>query len=115
MIRAGGPQRPAGSNFLRKLDPFLANLGRARSFQHVAMYNALPAPSHFPCIDCGASVTSADVWTHVCDADQLHSFRLFPFRTEIAAFDSQLTEWLATTPGRFAMWIAERDRRGLTT
>ena len=46
--------------------------------------------------------------------DELHRFRLFAFRGEIAAFDAQLTDWLASAPGSFAIWVAERDRRGLT-
>jgi hypothetical protein len=38
-------------------------------------------------------------------------FRLFQLRDEIAAFDAQLAEWLRSARGRFAAWIAERDRR----
>jgi hypothetical protein len=38
-------------------------------------------------------------------------FRLFQLREEIAAFDAQLAGWLASSRGRFAAWIAERDRR----
>ncbi|MGH3079940.1 MAG: hypothetical protein ACRDNH_02240 [Gaiellaceae bacterium] len=37
-------------------------------------------------------------------------FRLFQLRDEIASFDAQLSEWLASARGRFATWIAERDR-----
>jgi hypothetical protein len=61
-----------------------------------------------PCADCGASV--AGVAAHVCDSDRLLDFKLFQLREEIAAFDAQLTEWLFTPHGRFATWIAERDR-----
>lgn len=78
------------------------------------MFDTLPSPSHMPCEDCGASVPRIALSTHLCDAERLHSFQLFPFRDEIAAFDTQLTDWLASTRGRFSMWIAERDRRGLT-
>ena len=38
------------------------------------------------------------------------NFRIFQLRGEIAAFDAQLASWLATARGRFAAWIAERDR-----
>jgi hypothetical protein len=38
-------------------------------------------------------------------------FRLFQLRDEIATFDAQLVAWLASARGRFAIWIAERDRR----
>jgi hypothetical protein len=38
-------------------------------------------------------------------------FRLFELREEIAAFDPQFSAWLVTARGRFAAWIAERDRQ----
>jgi hypothetical protein len=47
----------------------------------------------------------------VCDVERVLDFRLFQLRDEIAAFDAQLAEWLRTARGRFAAWIAERDRR----
>ena len=48
---------------------------------------------------------------HECDTERLLDFRLFQFHEEIAAFDAQLAEWLASARGRFATWVAERDRR----
>lgn len=74
---------------------------------------AFPEPAHMPCASCGASVARDAESTHVCDVERLHRFRLFPFRDEIAAFDSQLAGWLSTARGQFAMWVAERDRRSL--
>jgi hypothetical protein len=50
------------------------------------------------------------VGAHVCDAERLLDFRLFQLRDEIAAFDAQLSAWLASARGRFATWLAERDR-----
>jgi hypothetical protein len=47
----------------------------------------------------------------VCDSQRLLDFRLFHLREEIAAFDAQFATWLASARGRFAAWIAERDRR----
>jgi hypothetical protein len=80
----------------------------------MTMFGDPPAPTHMPCVDCGASVAHAEFPSHVCDPERLHRFRLFPFRDEIEAFDTQLDEWLASARGRFAIWVAERDRRGLT-
>jgi hypothetical protein len=48
-----------------------------------------------------------------CDAERLLDFRLFQLREEIAAFDAQLAAWIASARGRFAAWVAERDRRAL--
>ena len=74
---------------------------------------AFPEPAYMPCDCCGASVARSEQADHICDAERVHAYRLFPFRGEVAAFDSQLAGWLATARGQFAMWIAERDRRGL--
>ncbi len=38
------------------------------------------------------------------------TFASSSFASEIAAFDTQLAAWLSTARGRFAAWIAERDR-----
>jgi hypothetical protein len=59
-----------------------------------------------PCSECGATV----VGDHDCDAERLLELRLFQLRDEIAAFDAQLAAWLKSAPGRFAAWLAERDR-----
>jgi hypothetical protein len=67
---------------------------------------------YMPCADCGASVDLAASAAHECETERLLDFRLFQLRDEIAAFDAQLGEWLATARGRFAAWLAERDRRG---
>jgi hypothetical protein len=64
-----------------------------------------------PCPDCGASVENAELGAHICESERLLDFRLFQLREEIAAFDAQLTAWLASARGRFAAWLAERDRR----
>ena len=64
-----------------------------------------------PCTQCGASVALAESDEHVCDGERLLDFRLFQLRGEIDAFDDQLSAWLRTAAGRFATWIAERDRR----
>jgi hypothetical protein len=64
-----------------------------------------------PCPECGASVARGQADAHTCEAERLLDFRLFQLRDEIAAFDAQLAHWLATARGRFAAWIAERDRR----
>lgn len=63
-----------------------------------------------PCPECGASLSRAASGEHVCDAERRVDFRLFQLRSEIAAFDEQFRAWLSTAAGRFAVWIAERDR-----
>lgn len=75
------------------------------------MFGFFPQSRYMPCPECGASVDRVEAGAHACDAEQLLEFRLFQLREEIAAFDAQLAAWLASVRGRFAAWLAERDRR----
>ena len=74
------------------------------------MSGVFPESRFTPCVTCGASVPSHAVDMHVCDAERVLDFRIFQLRGEIAAFEAQLGAWLATARGRFAAWVAERDR-----
>jgi hypothetical protein len=47
----------------------------------------------------------------VCDDERLLAFQNSRLRQEIAQFDAQLDAWLASPEGRFAVWLAERQRR----
>jgi hypothetical protein len=75
------------------------------------MFASFPQSRYMPCADCGASVDRAASGGHLCEPERLLDFRVFQLRDEIAAFDVQLGEWLASARGRFAAWLAERDRR----
>jgi hypothetical protein len=75
------------------------------------MFGYVYQSRHMPCAECGASVERAAAAAHVCDAERLLDYHLFQLREEIAEFDAQLAEWLASARGRFAAWIAQRDRR----
>jgi hypothetical protein len=48
---------------------------------------------------------------HVCDQAQRASYELFQIRTEADRFDNELTRWLETPSGRFAVYYVERERR----
>ncbi len=74
------------------------------------VFDSFPQSRYMPCAECGASVEHAEVGAHLCDGEQLLDFHLFQLREEIAAFDTQLAAWLASAHGRFAAWVAERDR-----
>jgi hypothetical protein len=74
------------------------------------MYGVFPESRFTPCLECGAQVPVDAVDDHTCDSERVLDFRIFQLRGEIAAFDAQLALWLSTARGRFAAWIAERDR-----
>jgi hypothetical protein len=75
------------------------------------MFGSLPQPAFMPCPNCGASVARARQDEHVCDEKQRRSYELLQARVEADRFDTQLTEWLETPSGRFAIFYAERERR----
>ena len=63
-----------------------------------------------PCPDCGASVPREAKGRHVCDAAERTSYEVFQVRLEADRFDTELTSWLASPSGRFAVYYAERER-----
>lgn len=66
---------------------------------------------HMPCAECGASVRSGEHELHACEPERLLEYRLFQLRGEVAAFDDSLGSYLDSPHGRFAQWLAERERR----
>jgi hypothetical protein len=56
------------------------------------------------CPRCGATVHRTERPSHICAPALLIA------SVEIAAFDAELEAWLASPQGRFAAWIAERER-----
>jgi hypothetical protein len=77
----------------------------------IIVFGSFPQSRFMPCPECGASVERAEADAHMCDSERLLDFRFFQLREEILAFDAQLAAWLASARGRFAAWVAERDRR----
>jgi hypothetical protein len=67
---------------------------------------------HMPCADCGASVLVSERDRHTCDPERRLEYRLFQLRGEVASFDDSLGSYLDSPHGRFAQWLAERERRG---
>lgn len=66
---------------------------------------------HMPCVECGASVASGERDLHACDPERRLEYRLFQLRSEVAGFDDGLAGYLESPQGRFAQWLAERERR----
>ena len=79
------------------------------------MFGLFPQSPFMPCTECGESVERAAADSHVCEGERLLDFRLFQLREEIAAFEEEFAAWLSSANGRFALWIAERDRRRPTS
>ena len=67
-------------------------------------------PSHMPCPECGASVAYAETETHECDPERQLDYRMFQLRDDLAGFEGALHSYLDSPQGRFAQWLAERER-----
>jgi len=75
------------------------------------MSSAFAHSNYMPCDDCGASVEASELAGHVCDPERALEYRMFQLRDEVAGFDDGLRGYLESPQGRFAQWLAERDRR----
>ena len=70
------------------------------------------AHSHYmPCAECVASLATDERAEHACDPERRLEYRLFQLRAEVAGFEDGLRGYLDSPQGRFAQWLAERDRR----
>lgn len=74
------------------------------------MSPAFAHSNYMPCADCGASVAAADKETHECEPERLLDYRMFQLRNEVAGFEGELRGFLDSPHGRFAQWLAKRQR-----
>jgi hypothetical protein len=64
-----------------------------------------------PCDECGASLDRDERDEHTCDLDRRLEYQLFQQHAAIENFENELSAYLATPRGRFAVWYAEHTRR----
>jgi len=75
------------------------------------MFSFFTDHEHMPCEECGASVARAERDAHVCNEERRVDFELFQtVRAEIAGFEAELGDYLATPEGRFQVWYAQHRR-----
>jgi ssDNA-binding Zn-finger/Zn-ribbon topoisomerase 1 len=67
-----------------------------------------PRPTFEACPECGVALHRDELEGHRCDEKRQVELAV---RRQVNAFEGELGAWLATPHGRFAMWLAERDRR----
>jgi formate dehydrogenase maturation protein FdhE len=67
---------------------------------------------YMPCPECGASVDHVEAEAHACEQERRVSYQLFQLRDEVARFDAELAEYLASPRGRFEQFYAARTRPG---
>jgi hypothetical protein len=64
-------------------------------------------PTFTACRECGTALHRDERAGHRCDEERRLEFAV---RHELTAFEAELGTWLGTAQGRFAAWLAERDR-----
>ena len=62
-----------------------------------------------PCTECGASLAASSA-DHECDEERRLDFQIFQLRAEIDRLLPELQVWLDSPDGKFATWLAERER-----
>jgi hypothetical protein len=78
----------------------------ARAAQ-TAMYQS----RFMPCPDCGASLDQDERDDHICERERWLDYQIFQLRDEIAGLNGELAVYLASLPGKFEVWYAERERK----
>jgi hypothetical protein len=66
-----------------------------------------PRPTFAACPECGEALHRDELEGHSCDRRRQFEVAV---RREVGAFDAEFRTWLATPHGRFAAWLAERER-----
>ncbi len=74
------------------------------------MFAFFPQSPDVTCSDCGVVLPQGAVDEHVCDEQRKLDHRLLQVHHEVAAFEGQLSAWLASASGRFEVWLAESER-----
>jgi hypothetical protein len=99
-------------------DPRLSSVARPTRIADISSHSSkllmsafFASSSHMPCTECGASLRTAVSEEHVCDPERRLDYRMFQLREEVAGFEESLRGFLESAHGRFAQWLAERERR----
>jgi hypothetical protein len=66
-----------------------------------------PRPTFAACPECGEALHRDELAEHRCDEERQLEVAV---QRALTAFEGELGAWLGTPGGRFAVWLAERDR-----
>ena len=65
---------------------------------------------YLPCSDCGALLSSEQRSRHACSPDDAVVHQVTKARVQLTVFEDELARFLETAEGRFAAFLAERQR-----
>jgi hypothetical protein len=65
---------------------------------------------YLPCSECGALLSSEQRRRHVCSADDAAVHQVTKARVQLTLLEDELARFLETAQGRFALYLARRQR-----
>lgn len=65
---------------------------------------------YLPCRECGLLLSSEQRPCHVCDPEDSVAYQVTKVRVQLTAFESEVARFLETSAGKFAVYLAERQR-----
>jgi hypothetical protein len=65
---------------------------------------------YMPCPECGASVEASASDEHVCEPERVLQYRTFQLGSRVEDLERGFRDYLESPEGRFAQWLAERER-----
>jgi RNA polymerase subunit RPABC4/transcription elongation factor Spt4 len=66
---------------------------------------------YLPCRECGLLLSSEQRPCHVCNPEDSVAHQVTKVRVQLTAFESEVARFLETSAGKFAVFLAERQRR----
>jgi hypothetical protein len=65
---------------------------------------------YLPCRECGLLLSSEQRPCHVCSPEDSVAHQVAKVRVQLTAFENEVAQFLETSAGRFALFLAERQR-----
>jgi hypothetical protein len=65
---------------------------------------------YLPCRECGALLSSEQRSRHVCRPEDFVVHQVTKARVQLTAFENEVAQFLETSAGKFALFLAKRQR-----
>jgi hypothetical protein len=70
---------------------------------------------YLPCRECGVSLSSEQRSRHVCRPEDSVIHQVTRARVQLAVFENEVADFLETPEGKFALFLAGRQRSDTVT
>ena len=65
---------------------------------------------YLPCRECGVLLSSEQRSRHVCRPEDFVVHQVTKARVQLTAFENEVAQFLETSAGKFALFLAKRQR-----